>query len=146
MSFNPDRLKDLRIAKPGDCPLSVEKLQELSKVSHSALTKAENGRSVPHGNNLKRIADALDAPINYFYGDDKDPDPRLSAATMAYQVFADDDAFTVQQRQRCAPALKHSAAPRTAAAWREFCQMIDLVLGPPGAQGMELVKGKKTKK
>lgn len=146
MAFNPNRLKDLRNAKPGDCPLSVEKLQELSEVSHSAISKAENGRSVPSGDNLAKIADALDAPMNYFYEEGNDPDPRRSAAEMAYQVFSNDDEFTVQQRQRCAPALNHPVAPRTATAWREFCQMVELVLGPPGSQGLELVRAKRVKR
>jgi transcriptional regulator with XRE-family HTH domain len=125
--------------------LSVERLEAIAKVSQSALTKAENGRSVPAADNLARIAGALDAPMDYFFQEDRDPDPAGSAAQMSYDVFARDARFTVQQRQRCAAALKHSAAPRTADAWRAFCEMVDLVLGPPGSQGLELVRGKKRK-
>jgi transcriptional regulator with XRE-family HTH domain len=142
MPFNPDRLKDLRNAKPGSSVLSVERLQELSGVSHSALTKAENGRSVPSGNNVPQIAKALDAPIDYFYEDGRDPVPGLSAARMSYEVFAADKKFmTVEQRRRCAAAINHKAAPRTADDWKDFCEMVESVFASQKLQVVKKGKG-----
>ena len=121
--------------------MSVERLQELSGVSHSALTKAENGRSVPSGNNVAQIAKALDAPINYFYEEGRDPNPGLSAARMSYEVFTADKKFmTAEQRRRCAAAVKHKAAPRTADSWKDFCEMVDSVFASQKLR--EVKKGK----
>jgi transcriptional regulator with XRE-family HTH domain len=142
MTFNADRLKELRTVKPGSSVLSVEKLEEISGVSHSALTKAENGRSVPNGNNIAAIAKALDAPMNYFYEEGRDPNPAASAARMSFEVFAADKNFmTVEQRRRCIAALKHKAAPRTAEGWRDFCEMVAEVFA---SQELQMVnKGKR---
>lgn len=141
-AFQYLRLKDLRLAKD----VRVKAVAEAAKVSQGTITKTEQGKTIPGSDTLAKIARALDAPMNYFYEEGRDPEPGRSAARMAYAVFADDGNFTVQQRQRCAPAVKHAAAPRTAAGWRAFCQMVDMVLGPPGSQGLELVTTKKRKK
>jgi transcriptional regulator with XRE-family HTH domain len=120
----------------------VEKLQELSGVSHSALTKAENGRSVPSGNNIAQIAKALDAPLDYFYQEGRDPTPGLSAARMSYEVFAADRKFmTTEQRQRCAAVVKHKAAPRTADAWKDLCEMVESVFASQKLQVVKKGKG-----
>jgi hypothetical protein len=97
---------------------------------------------VPGSETLAKIARVLDAPMEYFFELGRDPDPGRSAALMSYQVFRASPDFTLQERERCAAALSHREAPRTAAAWTAFCEMVNLLLGPPGAQqGLELVKG-----
>ena len=120
--------------------LSVEKLAKLAGVSHSAITKAENGKSIPDGPTLEKLVRVLDATMGYFYGEFPNLEPRRAAVLMAYDVFVEDTNYTAQQRERCRPATAHSDAPLTAQKWCSFCEQVDLVLGPPGTSGqLELV-------
>lgn len=124
----------------------MEKLAELAGVSHSAVTKAENGKSVPDGPTLEKLVGALDATMGYFYGEFPNLEPQRAAVLMAYGVFAEDTNYTSHQRERCRPATAHRDAPITAQAWRSFCEQIELVLGPPGSHGqLELVTPKSRK-
>ena len=148
-NFRSDRLKDLREAKG----LSQEQLEELSGVSHTMITKYERGKSKPSGESLNKLAVALDASTEYFYGrefDDDDPassDPKIAAARMAYDVFYKNKTFSVEQRDRCRRAMIHNDAPRTAKAWRSFCEQIELALGPPASSGrqFDLIRSKSKK-
>ena len=140
--FRRDRLKELREAKG----LGVEKLSQLSGVSQSAITKAENGKAIPGSDTLAKLARALDTPMGFFYGEFPDLDAPQAAIRMSFDVFAADTSFTPQQRERCKRATAHKHAPRTAEGWRSLCEMVDLMIGPPGsAAQLELVPKAKKK-
>lgn len=55
-------IKDLRISKN----LTQEELSEKSDLSLRTIQRLENGESIPRGDTLKRITDALGLPNNYF--------------------------------------------------------------------------------
>jgi transcriptional regulator with XRE-family HTH domain len=140
--FRRDRLRELREAKG----LGVEQLARLAGVSQSAITKAENGKAIPGSDTLAKLARALDTPMGYFYGEFPDLDPPQAAVRMSYDVFSSDPSFTPQQRERCQRAMGHRHAPRTAEGGRSLCEMVELVIGPPGSLGqLELVPKRKKK-
>jgi len=121
-------LKALREAKG----LSQEQLGKLAGLNHSIITKSEKGKSRPASETLDRLAQALDATIDYLHGRSfEDIDPAIAAAHMAFDVFARDPGVTPEQRERCRSALLHPDVPKTARAWHSFAQMLELVIGPP---------------
>jgi transcriptional regulator with XRE-family HTH domain len=137
--FRRDRLKGLRNAKS----LGVEEVAARAGISQGTVTKAENGPGIPGADTLAKIARALEAPMGYFFGDYPDLDPSKAANRFSYDLFARDENFSEAERERCKPALSHKDAPRTAADWVSFCEMVCLVLGPPGSHGrLELVRPK----
>jgi transcriptional regulator with XRE-family HTH domain len=54
-----EKLKDLRVKKG----LSQEQLSEISKLSIRTIQRIENGKNIPTGDTLNKIASALDASI-----------------------------------------------------------------------------------
>jgi transcriptional regulator with XRE-family HTH domain len=56
------RIKETRIDKK----LSQEELSEKSGLSLRTIQRLENGESVPRGDTLKRLTNALELPTNYF--------------------------------------------------------------------------------
>lgn len=55
-------IKEIRINKK----LSQEELSERSGLSLRTIQRLENGESVPRGDTLKRLTNALELPANYF--------------------------------------------------------------------------------
>lgn len=147
MPLQAERFKAIREAKG----LSQGALAELSKVGQSTLTKLERGSAPNIGADiLERIAVALDATTDYFYGRGfENADASVAASHMSFDVFARDRRFTDEQRERCRRALAHRDAPRTAEAWRSFAEMVDLVIEPmspaSGRATLALVREKRRK-
>jgi transcriptional regulator with XRE-family HTH domain len=134
--FQPDRLKGLRDAKR----LSQEQLGERAGLSHSLITKSENGKNRPRSDALDKLAEALDCTIDYLHGRGTDyGNPGAAAAHMAFDIFVAQQDLTDEQRERCRRALRHPDAPKTAQAWRSFAEMIDLAIGPPSTASLALV-------
>lgn len=65
-----EKIKELRNIKG----LSQEQLSELSKVSIRTIQRIENGKNIPTGDTLNRIAGALDATIDGLIINDKKED------------------------------------------------------------------------
>jgi len=128
MPLRPKRFEGLRDAKG----LSQEDLALLAGVGQSTITKLERGDAPNIGSDiLERIALAMDATTDYFFGRGfEDSDPAIAAAYMSFDVFARDPKLTGEQRERCRRVLAHEAAPKTAQAWRSFAEMLDLAVGP----------------
>ena len=126
MPLRHDRFRALREAKG----LSQEILGRMANVAHSTIAKIERG-SIPSADTLERLALALDASTDYFYGRGfEDVDASVAAARMSFDVFARDPRLTSEMRERCRRALSHADAPKTAQAWRSFAEMIDLAVEP----------------
>lgn len=136
MPLQPDRFRALREAKG----LSQEVLANQATVGQSTITKLEGGAAPNLGAEiLERIALALDATTDYFYGRGfEEVDASAAAARMSFDVFARDPRFTDEQRERCRRVLPHPDAPKTAQAWRSFAEMLDLAVGPTPTQGTKL--------
>lgn len=128
MPLRPERFKALREAQN----LSQEVLADLSNVGQSTITKLECGTALNIGADvLERLALALDATTDYFYGRGfEDADAAVAASHMSFDVFAKDPKFDNEQRERCRRVLLHRDAPKTAQAWRSFAEMLDLAVGP----------------
>ena len=128
MPLRRERFKALREAKG----FSQGDVARQASVGQSTITKLEAGAAPNVGADiLERIALALDATTDYFYGRGlEDIDASVAAAHMSFDVFARDPNFTDEQRNRCRSALPHPDAPKTAHAWRSLAEMIDLALGP----------------
>jgi transcriptional regulator with XRE-family HTH domain len=126
MAFRPDLLRGLRETKG----FSQEKLAEIAGLSQSVITKAEQGKSVPGGDVLDKLASALDCTMDYLFGrgDAEYGGLPAAAAKMAFDVFARQASVTEQQRDRCRPALSHPDAPKTAKAWYALAEIIDLAI------------------
>lgn len=136
MPFRPDRLKALREAKEQ----SQEQLGKLAGLSHSVIAKSENGRTLPGSTVLDKLASALDCTIDYLHGRGYNNEhPAVAAAQMAFDVFAT-KGINHELLEKCRRALGHPDAPKTAAAWRSFAEMIELTIGPTSStNSLELV-------
>lgn len=142
MPFQPDRLKGLRDAKG----LSQEQLGERAGLSHSLITKSENGKNRPRSDALDKLAEALDCTSDYLLGRGDDyEDPGVAAAHMAFDIFVAQRVLTDEQRERCRRALRHADAPKTAQAWRSFAEMMDLAIGPTLSASIALVEERRLK-
>jgi transcriptional regulator with XRE-family HTH domain len=131
----PERLKGLREAKH----FSQEKLAELSGLSQSLITKAENGRCVPTGDALEKLASALDCTIDYVFGRwDEYDSPEAAASRMSFAVFEQSRSVSKEQLERCRRVLEYEAAPKTAAGWRAFAEMIEMSIGSPSPSSANL--------
>ncbi len=128
MPLRPERFEGLRDAKG----LSQGVLARLAGIGQSTITKLECGDPPNIGaDTLERIALALDATTDYFYGRGfEDVDASVAAAHMSFDVFARDPKFTDEQRERCRRVLPHRDVPKTAQAWRSLAEMLDLAVGP----------------
>ena len=128
MPLRPKRFERLRKAKG----LSQGELADLAGIGQSTITKLECGDALNIGADiLERIALAMDATTDYFFGRGfEDVEPTVAAAYMSFDVFARDPKLTDEQRERCRRARAHSDAPKTAKAWRSLAEMIDLAVGP----------------
>lgn len=127
LPFMPTRLKELREVKE----LSQEKLAEISGVSQSVITKAEQGRSVPNGEMLERLASALDCTIDYLFSrSDEFSSVRGAAVSMSFAIFARARTVSPEQVDRCRRVLDHESAPKTSAAWKALAEMMEMSLGP----------------
>jgi transcriptional regulator with XRE-family HTH domain len=136
MPFQPARLKGLRDAKG----LSQEQLGERAGLSHSLITKSENGKNRPRSDALDKLAEALDCTIDYLHGRGNDyENPGVAASHMAFDIFVTQQVLTDEQRERCRRALRHADAPKTAQAWCSFAEMIDLAIGPKSTASLALV-------
>jgi transcriptional regulator with XRE-family HTH domain len=128
MPFNPDRVKTLREIKG----FSQEALASRAGLSQSAITRVEKGTTAnPAGDVLEKIAIGLDCTMDYLY--DRGPaygSDGMAAAKMALDVFAREKSTSDQDRVRCLRAASHLDAPKTAALWRSFAEMVDMALGP----------------
>jgi transcriptional regulator with XRE-family HTH domain len=124
----PERFRALRDAKG----LSQGDLARIANVGQSTITKLERGDAPNIGADLlERIAVALDATTDYFYGRGfEEVDASVAAAHMSFDVFVRDLKFVDEQRDRCRRVLVHSDAPKTAQAWCSLAEMIDLAAGP----------------
>lgn len=126
MPFRHDYLKELREAKGW----SQEGLSKRSGVSQSVIAKSERGKNLPGSDVLDKLAEALDCTIDYLVA--RGPhheNATRAAAQMAFDVFVLRTPLTKQQQERCQRALQHADAPRTAAAWRSFTEMVELAVG-----------------
>ncbi len=122
MPLRHDRFRDLREAKG----LSQEALGRLADVTHSTIAKIERG-ATPSADTLGRLALALDATTDYFYGRDfEDVNASVAAAYMSFDVFARDPKISSEKRERLRRVLAHTDAPKTARAWRSFAEMLDV--------------------
>jgi transcriptional regulator with XRE-family HTH domain len=121
-----DRFRALRDAK---C-LSQERLGQLANVAHSTIAKIEGG-ATPGADTLERLAMALDATTDYFYGRGfEDVDASVAAACMSFDVFAKDPKISNDIRERFRRVLSHPDAPKTARAWHSLAEMLDLFVEP----------------
>jgi transcriptional regulator with XRE-family HTH domain len=126
LPFRPDRLKDLREIKG----LSQEQLEKLSGLSHSAISKSEQGKTLPGSEVLDKLAQALDCTIDYLHERGHEYEsPAAAAAHMAFNVFVTQQGLTDEQRERCRRVLRHPDAPKTAQAWRSLVEMINIAIG-----------------
>lgn len=145
MPLRPERFKTLRETKG----LSQGALADLCKVGQATITKLESGDAPNVGANiLERIALALDATTDYFYGRSfENADVAVAASNMSFDVFAKDPKLTNQQREQCRRVLLHRDAPKTAQAWRSFAEMLDLAVGPTSSRRpkLALVRAKRSK-
>lgn len=66
----PNKLKELRITKG----YSQDQLSELSNVSVRTIQRIENGKTIPSGDTLSRLAKALDAAVDGLFLNDKKVD------------------------------------------------------------------------
>lgn len=134
MPFAPDRLRGLLRAKA----LQHDELGD--EVPANQLRKWVNGHGAPGAENLEKLAHALDATMEFLHGDDEydfgntDEGYAKSAAHMSFRIFLRDRAFNEQQQERCLRVRDHRGAPRTAAAWRDFAEMVELAIGPKPPQ------------
>ena len=120
--------------------MSQEQLGERARLSHSAIAKNENGKTLPGSEALDNLARALDCTIDYLHGHGYDYDsPMVAAAHMAFDVFVIEQVPPNEQREKCRRVLRHPDAPKTAEAWRSFAEMIDLAIGPPSTTSIALV-------
>lgn len=145
MPLRHDRFRALREAKR----LSQEILGGMADVAHSTIAKIERG-STPSADTLERLAVALDATTDYFYGRGfEDVDASVAAARMSFDVFSRDPKLNSEMRERCRRALPHPDAPKTAQAWRSFAEMLDLAIEPMSAPSrstkLALVREKRPK-
>jgi transcriptional regulator with XRE-family HTH domain len=126
--LRPDRFRALRDAKG----LSQKGLADLSKVGQSTITKLERGGAPNLGADvLERIALALDATTDYFYGRGfEETNAEVAAAHMSFDIFAKDPNLSNEYRERCRRVLSHRDAPKTARGWRSFAEMLDLAVEP----------------
>jgi len=130
MPFRPDYLRDLREAKNW----SQQELSKRSRVGQSVIAKSERGQNSPGSDVLDRLAEALDCTIDYLLGRGPNyANPGTAAANMAFDAFVLRIPITKQQEDRCRRALQHIDAPKTAAAWRSFAEMVELAVGPAEA-------------
>jgi transcriptional regulator with XRE-family HTH domain len=131
----PDRLKELREIKH----FSQGKLAEVSGVSQSVITKAEQAHSVPNGEVLEKLATALDCTIDYLFGRwDEYASPSAAAAQMSFAVFAKKRTVPNEQLERCRRVLEHASAPKTAADWQALTEMLEMSIGPAPAPSTKL--------
>ena len=128
MPLQPERFKALREAKR----LSQEELADLSTVGQSTITKLERGAAPSLGADiLERIALALDATTDYFYGRGfEDTNAAVAASYMSFDVFAKDPKVNDRLREQCRRVLSHRDAPKTARGWHSFAEMLDLAAEP----------------
>lgn len=63
--FVDRKIHDLRMSTKG---MTLRKLSETTGLAVSTITKYESGERTPNKENLKKIADALDTTLEYFYG------------------------------------------------------------------------------
>ena len=123
--FRPERLKNLRIAKGW----SQEQLGDRAGLSHSLITKTENGKNSPRSDALEKLAQALDCTTDYLLGRGADyKTAAAAAAEMSFEVAH--SSLTDEQREKCRRVLYHSHAPKTAEAWLSFAEMLGLATGP----------------
>lgn len=142
MPFRPDRLKSLREAKQ----LSQEQLAKLAGLSHSVITKSENGKTSPGSDVLDKLAVALDCSIDYLHGRGyENQPPPAAAAHMAFDVFVKEE-MNIELREKCRRALGHPDAPKTARAWRSFAEMINLAMGPTSSTNSLALVGERRPK
>ena len=126
MPLRHDRFRVLREIKG----ISQEALAAMAGVAHSTIAKIERG-ATPSADTLERLALALDATTDYFYGRGFEGiDPRMAAAQMAFDVFSKDPKASNQTRERCRRILSHRDAPKTARSWRSFAEMLELAIEP----------------
>lgn len=133
MAFQRQRLIGLRKAKG---IRTQDELQAICGINRTILSKYEKGTKVPTADALETIATSLDAEMGYFHGqgdyyNDAPEGFGRAAVEMSFRAFARDLRFSQDKKERCRRVLSHSAAPRTAAAWRGLAEMIDLVIGSP---------------
>ena len=99
-----------------------------------------NGHGAPGAENLEKLAHALDATMEFLHGDDEydfgntDEGYAKSAAHMSFRIFLRDRAFNGAAARTLSPSPGHRGAPRTAAAWRDFAEMVELAIGPKPPQ------------
>jgi transcriptional regulator with XRE-family HTH domain len=97
---------------------------------------------------LKRLAEALDATSDYLIGLGDDyrvagvDDYRFAAAKMSFGYFERDWKFTPEQKQRCRNVwldddlLQLEGAPVTGDAWKSLARMIDRAVPSPPHIGL----------
>lgn len=142
MPFKPGRLVKLREAKG---IRTHEELAGVTGLNRSLLWKYENGTATPTADALETLANRLDATMGYFHGRGKKyKSPQRAAIEMSFDVFGD-QTRSAEQRDWCGRVVPHDGAPRTAAAWRVFAEMIELAIGPssPPSSNFGLLKGGK---
>jgi transcriptional regulator with XRE-family HTH domain len=141
--FRPDRVKDLREAKG----LSQQQLEKLAGLSHSAISKTEQGKTLPGSEVLDKLARALDCTIDYLHERGCEySSPPVAAAHMAFNVFIAQENLTDDRRESCRRALRHTEAPRTAQAWRSFAEMLEAAIGPTPSSSLSLVEERPPKR
>lgn len=64
MKFSAERLKEARERKG----LSQQALAKIVKVSQASISWFESGDTIPSGNKIGLLADALGVSIDYLYG------------------------------------------------------------------------------
>lgn len=73
MAFRPDRLNERMEAKG----IKQKELAEAVGISDRAIRDYQKGESIPNGDHLALLVQALDTTVDYLYGRSDDPYPNL---------------------------------------------------------------------
>jgi transcriptional regulator with XRE-family HTH domain len=121
-----NRFRSLREAKG----LSQQTLGRLADVAHSTIAKIECG-ATPSADTLERLALALDATTDYFYGRGfEDVNASVAATHMSFDLFIKNPKISNEMRKRFRRVLSHPDAPKTVSAWCSLAEIIDIVVEP----------------
>lgn len=132
MPFTGTRVKALRDLRG----MTQKELAAEFGVRQSQVSEWEGGTEPTYAQ-LEKLSDLFDCTMDFLFRrrryknvDLGSRELREAASEMAFEVFADDIAVSVERREQCRRVLGHETAPVTSTAWRHLAEQIDLALGP----------------
>jgi transcriptional regulator with XRE-family HTH domain len=135
MALLADRVEGLMLVK------GRLRQDELEGIPRADLTRWLNGHRPVSAADLKKLATALDATMDYLAGSRTDYGSYgRAAAHMSFSLFDEDISVPIEQKQRCRRILDDEAAPKTLVGWRALARMIDMAIGPTPVK-FEVVNG-----